>query len=88
MAYQVASAAGFIPRVMDLRMHLPPSIPNDIESSRRCLKTQHAASIYGAQAPNGVVLITTKRGKQGQYQSKGFLHRKGWCSLLGFYDVG
>lgn len=39
--------------------------PNDIESVE-ILKDASAASIYGARAANGVVLITTKRGKQGK----------------------
>jgi TonB-linked SusC/RagA family outer membrane protein len=38
--------------------------PNDIESIE-VLKDAAAASIYGAQASNGVVLITTKSGRQG-----------------------
>ena len=39
--------------------------PNDIESTE-ILKDAASAAIYGAQAGNGVVLITTKKGKQGQ----------------------
>lgn len=38
--------------------------PNDIESID-VLKDAAAASIYGAQAANGVVIITTKKGKAG-----------------------
>jgi TonB-linked SusC/RagA family outer membrane protein len=38
--------------------------PNDIESVD-ILKGSAAAAIYGARAANGVVLITTKRGRQG-----------------------
>ncbi len=38
--------------------------PNDIESME-VLKDASAAAIYGAQAGNGVVLITTKKGKSG-----------------------
>ncbi|MCY4779029.1 TonB-dependent receptor [Sphingobacterium sp. UT-1RO-CII-1] len=38
--------------------------PNDIESVE-ILKDAAAASIYGARAANGVILITTKRGKEG-----------------------
>jgi TonB-linked SusC/RagA family outer membrane protein len=38
--------------------------PNDIESIE-VLKDAAAASIYGSRASNGVVLITTKRGKTG-----------------------
>ena len=38
--------------------------PNDIESIN-VLKDASAAAIYGARAANGVVIITTKRGKKG-----------------------
>ncbi|WP_303309954.1 TonB-dependent receptor [Hymenobacter sp. BT730] len=39
--------------------------PNDIESIN-ILKDAAAAAIYGARASNGVVIITTKRGKSGK----------------------
>jgi TonB-linked SusC/RagA family outer membrane protein len=39
--------------------------PNDIESMQ-VLKDASAASIYGARAANGVVIITTKRGGTGE----------------------
>lgn len=39
--------------------------PNDIESVQ-VLKDAAAASIYGSRAANGVVLITTKKGKSGK----------------------
>ena len=39
--------------------------PNDIESMQ-VLKDASAASIYGARAANGVVIITTKRGSPGE----------------------
>ena len=39
--------------------------PNDIESIE-VLKDAATAAIYGAQASNGVVLITTKKGKKGR----------------------
>jgi TonB-linked SusC/RagA family outer membrane protein len=39
--------------------------PNDIESIS-VLKDASAAAIYGVRAANGVVLITTKRGKPGR----------------------
>ncbi|MCF8326270.1 MAG: TonB-dependent receptor [Leadbetterella sp.] len=39
--------------------------PNDIESMQ-VLKDASAASIYGARAANGVVIITTKKGKAGE----------------------
>ncbi|RZJ90856.1 MAG: SusC/RagA family TonB-linked outer membrane protein, partial [Hymenobacter sp.] len=39
--------------------------PNDIESIS-ILKDASATAIYGSRASNGVVLITTKKGRQGQ----------------------
>jgi TonB-linked SusC/RagA family outer membrane protein len=39
--------------------------PNDIESME-ILKDAASAAIYGSQAANGVVIITTKKGKQGK----------------------
>ena len=39
--------------------------PNDIESIQ-VLKDASAAAIYGSRASNGVVLITTKKGKSGK----------------------
>ncbi|MFK2819712.1 TonB-dependent receptor [Flavobacteriaceae sp. LMIT009] len=39
--------------------------PNDIESLT-VLKDAASASLYGARAANGVVVITTKKGKQGK----------------------
>ncbi|MCH7398107.1 TonB-dependent receptor [Belliella sp. DSM 107340] len=39
--------------------------PNDIESIQ-ILKDASSASIYGSRAANGVVIITTKRGKVGK----------------------
>lgn len=41
--------------------------PNDVESIT-VLKDAAAASIWGARAANGVIVITTKRGKQGDLQ--------------------
>ena len=39
--------------------------PNDIESMQ-VLKDASSAAIYGAQAANGVILITTKQGSKGR----------------------
>ncbi|MCW3089506.1 MAG: TonB-dependent receptor [Ferruginibacter sp.] len=39
--------------------------PNDIESID-VLKDASASAIYGARAANGVIIITTKRGKEGK----------------------
>lgn len=41
--------------------------PNDIESIQ-ILKDAAAAAIYGSRAANGVIIITTKKGKQGPLQ--------------------
>ena len=41
--------------------------PNDIESIT-VLKDAAAASVYGSRAANGVILITTKSGKEGKSQ--------------------
>ncbi len=40
--------------------------PNDIESIE-VLKDGSATAIYGSRAANGVILITTKKGKQGRF---------------------
>lgn len=51
---------------------IPDSIngldPNDIESIS-VLKDASAAAIYGSRAANGVILITTKRGKEGKIRA-------------------
>jgi TonB-linked SusC/RagA family outer membrane protein len=39
--------------------------PNDVESMQ-ILKDASAASIYGSRAANGVIIITTKKGKAGE----------------------
>ena len=39
--------------------------PNDIESIE-VLKDASASAIYGSRGANGVILITTKRGKTGK----------------------
>lgn len=43
--------------------------PNDIESMT-VIKDAAAASLYGSRAANGVILITTKRGKKGDAKIK------------------
>lgn len=50
--------------------------PNDI-ASIDVLKDASAAAIYGSRAANGVILVTTKRGKTGQAR----------VSYNGFYGV-
>ncbi|OQP62786.1 SusC/RagA family TonB-linked outer membrane protein [Niastella vici] len=52
--------------------------PNDIEDVQ-VLKDAAAAAIYGSRAANGVVLITTKRGKSGKTKI-------GFNSYVGFVE--
>jgi TonB-dependent starch-binding outer membrane protein SusC len=59
--------------------------PNDIESIE-VLKDAAAASIYGAQAANGVVLITTKKGKKGATQTRVSI-QEGIVQPLNLYEV-
>ena len=53
--------------------------PGDVESMQ-VLKDASSAAIYGVRGANGVVIITTKKGKQG---SLGVKYR----SLIGFQNV-
>lgn len=59
--------------------------PNDIESID-ILKDAGSASIYGAQAANGVVLITTKRGKEGKTKFN-FSASKGINTMIKNFEV-
>lgn len=67
-AARTAGTAGANDRRSDLRG--PVNVfalinPNDIESIS-VLKDASATAIYGVRAANGVILITTKRGKEGR----------------------
>lgn len=59
--------------------------PSDIESIE-ILKDAAAASIYGARAANGVVLITTKRGKSGKGELSLDMYT-GVSTITNRYDV-
>jgi TonB-dependent starch-binding outer membrane protein SusC len=59
--------------------------PADIESME-ILKDAAAAAIYGARAANGVVLITTKRGKPGK-STIGFNLTNGLANQTRRYDL-
>ena len=48
----------------------PDFNPQDIESSQ-ILKDASAAAIYGSRAANGVIIITTKKGRQGPLKIDG-----------------
>ncbi len=54
--------------------------PNDIESVE-VLKSAAASAIYGSQATNGVVIITTKRGREGSPRVN-FTQRVGTSQLI------
>ena len=59
--------------------------PDDIETID-VLKDPASASIYGAQAANGVVIITTKRGKQGKSKIN-FSTYQGFAKVIKRLDV-
>ncbi len=59
--------------------------PNDVESIE-VLKDAAAASIYGSQAANGVVIISTKKGKAGRTQVK-FNYYQGVVEPIKYFDV-
>ncbi len=59
--------------------------PNDIESIE-VLKDAAASAIYGAQSANGVVIITTKRGKKGK-STIDINFQQGYVQPLNLYDM-
>lgn len=59
--------------------------PNDIESVD-VLKDAASAAIYGAQAANGVVVVTTKKGKKGKSNLEVSL-QTGAIQPLNLYDM-
>ena len=59
--------------------------PNDVESIQ-VLKDASAAAIYGARAANGVIIITTKRGKEGPMKVSASV-RNSWSSVPKRYDM-
>ena len=67
---------------------------DDIESFD-ILKDASAAAIYGSRAANGVILITTKRGKAGktkftvssQYGIQNPTHKRGFLSAAEYIDL-
>ena len=63
--------------------------PQDIESIS-VLKDAASAAIYGVQAANGVILITTKKGKAGQKARINYSGTVSWASptaTLNFLDA-
>ncbi|WP_118195575.1 SusC/RagA family TonB-linked outer membrane protein [Albibacterium indicum] len=63
--FPISAGAMSISRSSDRIDGLSVINPADIESIE-VLKDAASAAIYGARAANGVILITTKRGKEGQ----------------------
>ncbi len=80
----ISRAAGFaanIASVQDNRTNrLADLNPNEIEDIQ-VLKGAAASALYGSRATNGVVIITTKRGRSGQARWA-FTQRVGQWSLL------
>lgn len=60
--------------------------PNDIESIS-ILKDASSAAIYGTRGANGVVIITTKRGKKNQAPRFNFTVRTGVKQAVNQYDL-
>lgn len=80
----ISRASGFnanVTSVQDNRTNRLADInPNEIEDLQ-VLKGAAASALYGSRATNGVVIITTKRGKAGQTRWSA-LQRVGQASLL------
>lgn len=60
--------------------------PNDI-ASLEILKDANATAIYGARGANGVVLITTKRGKANESASISYNTYFGWAKAPKIYET-
>jgi iron complex outermembrane receptor protein len=60
--------------------------PNDIESFN-ILKDASATAIYGSRASNGVIIITTKKGKEGSPMKVNFDTKTSIASAVEFLDV-
>ncbi len=60
--------------------------PNDIESIS-ILKDASSAAIYGTRGANGVVIITTKRGRLNQQPSINFTVKTGTNQAINKYDM-
>ncbi|MDR1673753.1 MAG: TonB-dependent receptor [Bacteroidales bacterium] len=60
--------------------------PNDIESIS-ILKDANATAIYGSQGSNGVVVITTKRGKLNAKSRINVLASHGWANAVNHFKA-
>ncbi|MGZ8544127.1 MAG: SusC/RagA family TonB-linked outer membrane protein [Flavisolibacter sp.] len=63
----------------------PDFNPHDVESIQ-ILKDASAAAIYGSRAANGVIIITTKKGRQGPLMISGSI-KQGVQSVHNRYDM-
>ena len=63
----------------------PDFNPQDVESIQ-ILKDASAAAIYGSRAANGVIIITTKKGRQGPLRISGSI-KAGIQSVHNRYDM-
>ncbi|WP_188928889.1 SusC/RagA family TonB-linked outer membrane protein [Dyadobacter endophyticus] len=60
--------------------------PNDIESLE-VLKDAEATALYGSRGANGVILITTKRGKYNQKAKVSLNASYGWAKAAKLWDL-
>jgi len=60
--------------------------PNDVESIS-VLKDASSAAIYGSRGANGVILITTKHGRENQEPSVNFSLRTGFSQATNQYNM-
>lgn len=60
--------------------------PSDIENIQ-VLKDANATAIYGSLGANGVVIVTTKRGKRNTNARINFNTIQGWSAAVDKYDV-
>jgi TonB-linked SusC/RagA family outer membrane protein len=60
--------------------------PNDIESIQ-VLKDANATAIYGSRGANGVIIITTKRGRANTKSKVSFNTYQGWAKAANIYKV-
>ncbi|MFO7573624.1 MAG: TonB-dependent receptor [Bacteroidales bacterium] len=70
---------------------VPSGVGNNLSSSDiesiTILKDAASAAIYGARGANGVILVTTKRGRAGQQPSIEFNYRAGMHMSANQYDL-
>ncbi|RFM29076.1 SusC/RagA family TonB-linked outer membrane protein [Deminuibacter soli] len=60
--------------------------PNDIESIQ-ILKDANATAIYGSLGANGVVIVTTRRGKRNTHARIGLSTYQGWSTAINKFKV-